>query len=590
MSASANRTRIPPRLAFSKMTGTLLPSRRLVTALVVSSVIGGFGEAAALVLLAQVAVALSARHGALVVSLSIAGRVSVTWALIGCLVAIVIKLVMDVIGAVAVARLGAMTLEQLRERTLASFLTASWSAQAADSEGFLQEVCTTHVFYASNASALIATGLALSFNLVALVVSSFVVSPVAAVAIFVVAGALFFAFRPLSTLSRRYSEKQREANIEYASVVSQASGLAREIRTFAVEPKLQDIVSQHNSAVVNAQFWAQLLSTLLPGVYECLALLLVVLALAGLYGAGVTGLASLGAVVLLVVRALLYSRTIQATYNNTVRVLPFVEQLQDVTELYRASAEPDGTLDLARIDTLQFDGVGYSYVPDQPALVDVSFSVRRGEAIGIVGPSGAGKSTLMQLLLRLRVPSRGRYLVNGQSASEFRTAAWYRTVAVLPQEPRLLDGTIAENIRFLRDDVDDDAIQRAARLAQIHDEIVSWPLGYDTPVGPRGVAISGGQRQRVCLARALATRPSVLVLDEPTSALDVHSETAIQQALEATKGETTLFIVAHRLSTLNICDRIIVLEDGQLRAFAPAEDLMRTSAYFSRAVELSRLP
>jgi len=229
-------------------------------------------------------------------------------------------------------------------------------------------------------------------------------------------------------------------------------------------------------------------------------------------------------------------------------------------------------------------------VPDQPALADVSFSIGRGEAIGIVGPSGAGKSTLMQLLLRLRVPSSGRYLVNARPASEFRTSMWYRTVAFLPQEPRLIDGTIAENIRFLRDDVDDEAIYRAARLAQIHDEILAWPRGYETPVGPRGHAVSGGQRQRICLARALATRPSVLVLDEPTSALDVHSELLIQRALDATRGETTLLIVAHRLSTLNICDRIIVLEGGRLEAFAAAKDLMRISAYFTQAVELSRLP
>jgi ABC-type multidrug transport system fused ATPase/permease subunit len=128
-----------------------------------------------------------------------------------------------------------------------------------------------------------------------------------------------------------------------------------------------------------------------------------------------------------------------------------------------------------------------------------------------------------------------------------------------------------------------ESVERAARLASIHDEIMSWPLGYETVVGPRADAVSGGQQQRICLARALAARPAVLVLDEPTSALDPHSETLIQRSLSALRHELTLFVIAHRMSTLDICDRVMVIEHGRLAAFDKIDRLERENPYFRSA-------
>jgi ABC-type multidrug transport system fused ATPase/permease subunit len=152
----------------------------------------------------------------------------------------------------------------------------------------------------------------------------------------------------------------------------------------------------------------------------------------------------------------------------------------------------------------------------------------------------------------------------------------------VPQEPRLLHASVAENIRYFRE-LDDEAVTRAAQLARIHDEIMEWPQGYDSLVGPRADAVSGGQQQRICLARALVARPAMLVLDEPTSALDPRSETLIQDSLSALKHELTLFIVAHRMSTLEICDRVMVIIDGQLAAFDTRERLQEENAYYRSA-------
>jgi ABC-type multidrug transport system fused ATPase/permease subunit len=331
-----------------------------------------------------------------------------------------------------------------------------------------------------------------------------------------------------------------------------------------------------------------LLSTLVPGVYQGLIYLLVVAALGGLYLVGGGQVASLGAVVLLLVRAGMYGQQVQAAYGGLRQTLPYLERLQEAQRRYRASIPAEGKRPLEAVRQLAFQSVSFSYQPGLRALSHIEFEVFAGEAIGIVGPSGAGKSTLVQLLLKLRTPDSGRYLVNGVPADEFSHQNWHLRFSYVPQEPNLLHDSVAENIRFFRE-LGDDAVERAARLAGIHDDVMKWPRGYHTLVGPRADAISGGQQQRICLARALAGNPDVLVLDEPTSALDPHAEFLIQESLAALKHKLTLFVVAHRMSTLDICERVMVVRNGRLEAFDRIEALRADNAYY-RSVSGDRHP
>ena len=218
-----------------------------------------------------------------------------------------------------------------------------------------------------------------------------------------------------------------------------------------------------------------------------------------------------------------------------------------------------------------------------PALSDITFEVKAGETIGIIGPSGAGKSTLAQLLLRLREPDTGQYLVNGVPAHRLRWEDWARLVAFVPQTPQLIHASVAENIRYFRE-VGQADVERASQLAGIHDDI----LGVERRLRHRGrsraAAVSVGQAQRICLARALVLRPQMLVvLDEPTSALDPTSERLIQASLTALRGSLTLFVIAHRLSTIDICDRVVVIVGGRLDAVEAFEDLPARNAYFRSA-------
>jgi ABC-type multidrug transport system fused ATPase/permease subunit len=307
--------------------------------------------------------------------------------------------------------------------------------------------------------------------------------------------------------------------------------------------------------------------------------------LAALYFLGTGRLASLGAVVLILVRASAYGQQFQASNHILLQTMPYLDRLEAALGAYRLSAPGEEGSPLPTIRTVAFDRVEFSYPRAKAVLHDLSFEVAGGEAVGVIGPTGAGKSTVTQLLLRLREPDAGVYLVNGVPARSFARSDWQRRVTYVPQDPQVFTGTIADNIRFYRD-IDDPAVERAARLAHIHEEIVARPAGYATVIGQRADAVSGGQRQRICLARALAGHPDVLVLDEPTSALDLASEAAIQASLAELHGRVILFIVAHRVSMLEICDRVLVMEGGRIKDFAPLAELADTNPFYKRVKSL----
>jgi len=217
-------------------------------------------------------------------------------------------------------------------------------------------------------------------------------------------------------------------------------------------------------------------------------------------------------------------------------------------------------------------------------LADVDFVLQRGEVLGIIGPSGAGKSTLAQVLLGLRAPDTGEVTVGGVDLAEVDRAWWTRRVSFVPQDPVLFTGTIVENIRFFRDDVDDAAVRQGAADANVLAEITAMPAGFDTHLGERGGALSGGQRQRLSIARALAGSPGLLVLDEPTSALDGHSEALIRSTIAALHGRVTVVVIAHRMSTIDMCDRIMVVEDGRVTALGTPDALLASSTFYRRAL------
>jgi ABC-type multidrug transport system fused ATPase/permease subunit len=216
--------------------------------------------------------------------------------------------------------------------------------------------------------------------------------------------------------------------------------------------------------------------------------------------------------------------------------------------------------------SLSFRHVGFSYPSraELEVLSDVSFEAKAGERIAIVGPSGSGKSTTAALILQFYHPQKGQILFDGKPASDFSLTDIRNQVAIVPQDVLLFGGTILENIAYGKLSATRDEIMVAAQRANAHQFITSFPEGYETVVGERGVKLSGGQRQRIAIARALLKNPSILILDEATSSLDSESERLVQEALEELMKGRTSIIIAHRLSTIREADRIIVMEKGRL--------------------------
>lgn len=229
-----------------------------------------------------------------------------------------------------------------------------------------------------------------------------------------------------------------------------------------------------------------------------------------------------------------------------------------------------------------FDHARFRYRIDGPEVLhDVSFNVQPGQVVGIVGSSGSGKSTITKLIQRLYVPESGRVLVDGVDLAMVDLTWLRRQIGVVLQENVLFNRSIRENIALADPTMSMERVIEAASLAGAHDFILALPEGYDTVVGERGSTLSGGQRQRVAIARALITDPRILILDEATSALDYESERAIQQNMKRIAAGRTVFVIAHRLSTVRNANRIITLEHGRIVEDGSHDELIRSNGRYA---------
>jgi len=562
--------------------------RKLVAGLVATSTVSGFCQSAILAILAELATALAGHSSFVTTTIGpLHLHVSVDALLTTGLVLALFVIALQGLLSYLPARIASNTQAEMRNDLFVAFSNASWSEVSAGNEGSFQELTTSQVFQATQGIVQATTFVTSAMMLCILLLSALAIGALTTLLVIGVGAVLFFALRPFNKIGARYARHLSATQVAYANGIHDAESLAEEARVFGATEAQARHLDSLNQLVRREFFRTLLLGRLVASTYQNLIIALVIVGLGILQLTGnASHIASLGAVILLLVRASMYGQQAQGNYQLMHQSKSFIDRVYEARDRYWASAPPDGTRILDTIPRIALEHVTYSYTPGVPALHDISFTVEPGEAIGVVGPTGAGKSTLVQTLLGLRSPQSGTYMLDSEPLAAYTALSRAERFAYVPQEPRLLQGTVADNIRFMRN-LDQSAIERAARQAHIHKEIITWRNGYDTPISQRAKGVSGGQRQRLCLARALAGNPFMLILDEPTSGLDPQSEALVQQSLIEIRGTVTLFIIAHRFSTLTICDRIMVLRNGRLDAFGHADQLIHTNTFYRDGRALS---
>ena len=268
----------------------------------------------------------------------------------------------------------------------------------------------------------------------------------------------------------------------------------------------------------------------------------------------------------------LYGGILMGPFSAFARLFSQVKEVQGATErVFEILDTPSQVVQLPGAEPMPiimglvvFHGVSFQYNIGMQVLKHVSFQVKPGQTVALVGPSGAGKTTLVNLLHRFYDPTEGWIEIDGRDIRKVQIESLYRQIGLVPQETILFGGTIRENILYGKLGATQDELISAARSANAHDFIMSFPKGYDTIVGEKGINLSGGQRQRIAIARAILKDPKILILDEATSSLDNESERLIQEALERLMKGRTTFVIAHRLTTIQNADLILVLDKGQI--------------------------
>ncbi len=407
---------------------------------------------------------------------------------------------------------------------------------------------------------------------------------------FVTMPLVFQAINIFGRKLRRAGTVMQERAADITSVLQETVLAVRVIKSFVREDYEIERFGRENYHNFRAQMKAaQLMATLTP-LIEFLAAIGVTVII--WYGGRevIDGHLTSGSLIAFLIYVVNLSNPIKRlsrVYGAIQKALAAAQRVFDVLDTEPDIKDIPGAVDLPPIKgEVAFHNVSFEYKPGEPALVDVSLTAKPGQMMAIVGPSGAGKTTIANLIPRFYDPSAGFITIDGHDIKTVTLASLRRQIGIVPQETILFNGTVYENILYGDLDASREEVIAAAKAANADNFIMEMPQGYETQIGERGTKLSGGQRQRIAIARAILKNPQVLILDEATSALDTESEALVQEALDKLMVGRTSFVIAHRLSTVQRADVILVLEKGRIVEQGTHSELIKAGGLYSKLYQI----
>jgi len=474
--------------------------------------------------------------------------------------------------------------EKTRNKLLQKTLQADWLYLLKQKLGHLETTLVIDI--ANSATLLKQIGLIIMVltSLLMYTLVAFNISLVITSATLVLGGILFLFFKPFIYQTKITAQRLVGLNRQIAHYVNENITGLKTIKSIRAEDTVVKMGREYFNKLKKIRVKIFLLKEITSNLLQPISLIFVCVIFAFSYKLFNFNFASLLTVIYLTQKVFFYFQQLQINLHKASEMVPFARSVLDQEAKIKEHKEiTSGSASFKFYNVLEFRGVNFSYNIERDILSDVSFSIKKGEMLGLIGPSGAGKTTVVDLILRLLTPTNGAILLDEQNIQQIKIEEWRKNIGYVSQDIFLMNDTIANNIRFYDTSITDGDIKKAVKMANIDEFIQNCPEKFNTIVGERGVQLSAGQRQRIVIARVLARQPKILILDEATSALDNESEVKIQQVIKNLKGKITVLVVAHRLSTIINADTLLALDKGKIvETGRPQELLQDTKSYFYR--------
>lgn len=498
----------------------------------------------------------------------------------------VIKAAVSVLVDYISEKVSAQYLKNISSSLFNKTLMADWPFLINQKVGHLDRIISGD---ASCAASILRTSSNMMLQITSLITYTFIAfkisAPIALLSL-IFGGLILLLFKPFFYKLRQLSMELGNTTKDVSHHINESLIGIKTLKAFGAEKAVASKSYSYFEILRKIQLRTLFLSGVKGTLFEPASLIFISILFAYSYKIPGFDVASFAVIVYLIQKMFSFIQGIQSKLDNLNSAFPRLKSMLIYqTKLEEHQEKYSGDQPFEFKDALTAQGVSFSYPGTEFNVLDnISFSVKKGEMIGIIGPSGAGKTTLVDILLRLFKPQNGSIKIDGADISSIILDDWRRNIGYVSQDVFLLNDTVEGNIRLYDSSVSQADVEQAAKMANIYTFIQELPDKFETSVGERGVKLSGGQRQRISLARVLAKKPAILILDEATSALDNESEAMIQKAINDLKGKITVLVIAHRLSTVMNSDKLIVLNKGNIvETGTPDELIQRPDSYLYKS-------